>query len=542
MFTGSGLRWLATALVIILIIAYVLYMVIHLKSSKSSSLINITSNVPVSVNVPVYVIGSALVRVLVGLGFNASLIRLINVSGLLVLPNGSVVIIDWSVIKPNLIINNSGGKITVNLTSPIIHDLAKAIAKDDVIGIYANGSNENTIEFILAYSWTLASGNRLRIMVLNQYIQDYLIAYPVIPVDIHKPMVFLVGRTRFREFIIQVYLNQLPQLISNIADPTMSLSMVNGIIDAADPCFIEYGNFEGVSSPIPGIYVSSNSILIWTAPMFYSSPYSTNGIPAYSDGNGTYYWDTCLVAGNTAYPIQSSSWYWLPINVLGYEDYLEKSTMYNNNGFIISQLGAINYYYSYEQYKAGLTNALVGDLNGGGFSINSWNPLPMSSVNNYGIFLGTGIEGFPLITDVFGISKAISISGSLNPSMFINIPGAMVQVPNVMWTFNIDQSGDGVGFPNAFEDITPAGVFISNSSFNVAVLNINFKNTVVTTLYPCAYETIQIIWVQITWSIIVITRSSTTISLPTLPISANTPPNTYVSKVTSYTVPILCLS
>ncbi|WP_252900256.1 hypothetical protein [Vulcanisaeta sp. JCM 14467] len=33
-------------------------------------------------------------------------------------------------------------RVTINLTSPVIHDLAGAIARNDIVGIYANGSDE----------------------------------------------------------------------------------------------------------------------------------------------------------------------------------------------------------------------------------------------------------------------------------------------------------------------------------------------------------------------------------------------------------------
>ncbi len=51
------------------------------------------------------------------------------------------------------LINNLGGNVIINLTRPIIHELAKVIAKDDIIGVYANGGNESIVEFAFAHPW-----------------------------------------------------------------------------------------------------------------------------------------------------------------------------------------------------------------------------------------------------------------------------------------------------------------------------------------------------------------------------------------------------
>ncbi len=105
----------------------------------------------VGINVPIYVIGPAtLIQGLINAGINQSLIKPTTTNQITTLPNNSMIIIDWSAIKPDIIINDSGGKVEVNLTSPVIHGLANAIARGDIIGIYANASDEGIIEFVLA--------------------------------------------------------------------------------------------------------------------------------------------------------------------------------------------------------------------------------------------------------------------------------------------------------------------------------------------------------------------------------------------------------
>ncbi len=505
----------------------------------------------VNINIPIYVIGpSSLVHRLVGLGIAESLIRPVNISQLPKLPNNGVIIIDWSVIKPSVIASDSGNKVTVNLTGLVIRSLAGAIARGDVIGVYANGSGEGTIDFILAYSWALASSNRL-LLNPREPSNHYLLAYPIIPVNTHEAAVFIVKWVKPSGLIIgPVYLNQLPRVILNMMQGTVTTT-ANSSTDPDDPCYETYTDYNFNSNSVPGIYVSSNATFIWAAPMLYSEGSYYSGIPSYSDGNGTYYWDTCLVVSNIVYGTEAPS---LPMGVIGYEKYFESSTMYNNDGYEASQLGTIDYYYGYQLYSDGVTNALVGDPSGGEFSTSSWNPPPASSATSYEIFLGLefaveNIAPFIGVEITLPPGTSESISGSQNPSAVTSLPSVpTIEVSNITWIFNIGQSADNEGFPNSFQDITPAGVFLPNfpsSSPDVAVFNVDLGNTAVTAVesqYPCLYDVYQYLWVKATWSINVIPQSSSTVSLTASTISVNTPLNTYITGITSYTIPVTCTS
>ena len=90
--------------------------------------------------------------------------------------------------------------VTVNLTSPIIGYLAGAIARGDVVGVYANGSIEGVVDFILAYSWAVTSNNRL--IANDGSRNDYLVAYPTIPVNTHQPIVFIAKWIKPRGTVI----------------------------------------------------------------------------------------------------------------------------------------------------------------------------------------------------------------------------------------------------------------------------------------------------------------------------------------------------
>ncbi|WP_243679037.1 hypothetical protein [Vulcanisaeta distributa] len=275
-------------------------------------------------------------------------------------------------------------------------------------------------------------------------------------------------------------------------------------------------------------------VFVWTAPTFVSLPIL--GIPAYADGNGTFYWDTCLAVGN----VVNVEWlmghnlvYWVPpVGVIGYENYLEDSTMYYNNGFVVSQLGAIDYYYGYEQYSAGITNTLIGNQGGAGV----WGPAPMSGVNQYGVFLLGVVSVIPFI----GVNMTLppgateDIGNLLSPTETISFNGWTVEVANITWTFNIDYGSNQKMFANAFENLL-ANLFIpSLTSVSDAEFNVHFDNYVITLYRPYEYFTTETIWVNTTWMTIFIPQSSTVVSIPMYHQQSSTPPsNSYVSGVSS---------
>ncbi|WP_245522501.1 hypothetical protein [Vulcanisaeta distributa] len=496
----------------------------------------------VGINVPIYVIGPAtLIQGLINAGINQSTVKLTTTNQLTTLPNNSMIIIDWSAIKPDIIINDSGGKVEVNLTSPVIHELANAIARGDIVGIYANASDESIVEFVLAYSWAKAVNNGLILngAMLREEVPDYLIAYPVIPVSDKEPVVFVAKWVRPRGLIIgPIYLNQLPQFIAGIMKPILRLK---------DPCYAGYEQYIGGSqlSPALSIYSVGDSTLIWTAPMWVGI--SDSGVEGYIDGNGTFYWDTCLAVANSINEEQLGGYsptYYLAVQVLGYENYYESSTMYGNNGYVVSQLGAIDYYYGYQQYSAGVTNAFVGDQGGGTFSPSSWNPRAISNTASYTVSFGVTVTGIPSVSVSISLPTGTSesIGGSLSPAETTSFNGWTVEVANITWTFNIGYGANQRDFPNSFEDLTPANMYLSGlTSQSMAVFNVDFENNVVTAQYPCAYEVHQTTWADIEWVVIVTPQSSTIANISGKPyIYSQSPPYSYVTGTTTYAVPIIC--
>ncbi|GGP20134.1 hypothetical protein GCM10007981_06980 [Thermocladium modestius] len=494
---------------------------------------------------PIYVIGPAiLTQELTSIGINQSLIKPITINQLAGLPNGSVAVIDWPLVRPSIVVSDPGGKVEVNLTSPVIRELINATARGDVIGIYANASDEDVVEFILAYSWARAVNNELVLVGADfrEEVPDYLTAYPIIPVSGKEPVIFVVRWVKPRGLIIgPIYANQLTQLIVNIMRPTISLNAVNGVIDTVDPCYAEYQQYNGASNPSPSVYSTNSSTLIWAAPMWTSTSYS--GIQAYSDDNGSFYWDTCLDLSNSINEEQLSGYgptYYLTANVIGYESYFESSTMYDNGGFEVSQVGAIDYYTSYQQYSAGGSNAFIGDQGGGTFGSSSWDPPSTSETASYTVSIGVGLSGSSVSVGIsLPAGTSESISGSLNPAKTISFNGWTVEVSNITWAFNIDRSANQQDFPNSFEDVTPAGIYLSNfnpSQQYLAFFNVDFENYAVTASYICDYYAYQTIWTDAQWQISITPQSSTTASITGgtgIYLSPNAPPGSYVSGMSS---------
>ncbi|MGC8607905.1 MAG: hypothetical protein ACP5L5_10165 [Vulcanisaeta sp.] len=70
-------------------------------------------------NVTVYVIGGkALFQDLINVGLNSSLIKPVSLNQLSELPDNSVVVIDWSVIRNSVVAGDPGSYVELNLTSP----------------------------------------------------------------------------------------------------------------------------------------------------------------------------------------------------------------------------------------------------------------------------------------------------------------------------------------------------------------------------------------------------------------------------------------
>ncbi|KUO81563.1 MAG: hypothetical protein AT714_05485 [Vulcanisaeta sp. OSP_8] len=129
---------------------------------------------------PIYVVGpQSLTQRLASVGIPQSLIKPVSLGQLSSLPGNSTIIIDYSVIKPEVVVGVVKGRVKLNLTSPVIDLLTSLITKSDLVMLYGNSSDLPVMEYLLAYSWARRYG--VLYMMSSSVPFDYLIAYPEIP-------------------------------------------------------------------------------------------------------------------------------------------------------------------------------------------------------------------------------------------------------------------------------------------------------------------------------------------------------------------------
>ena len=187
---GFGLRpLLALALVIVIIIVAAALLITYLPrppinhgptvEAGGVAYQGVVKPSSASLGVPIYVVGSpALAQELVGLGINQSLIRLVMIGELPNLPNGSVVLIDWSMISPGLIINR-GGIIYVNTSSAGFRLISGLISRGDFLIVHGNASDAPAIELVLATAWSRAFNTSIAAMPVPRFLSGlgYVVAY-----------------------------------------------------------------------------------------------------------------------------------------------------------------------------------------------------------------------------------------------------------------------------------------------------------------------------------------------------------------------------
>jgi len=257
-----------------------------------------------------------------------------------------------------------------------------------------------------------------------------------------------------------------------------------------------YQNAASVSS---GVYESSstNSYFIWLFPMLgLPLNYIQTGVQGYSDGNGTFYYDTCMVINTQVFYDSASNVFYVPVMVYGYVGYMPSQAMINNGGEVLSETGTIDYYTSYKNYTESITNSFVG----GPFSTGSVQPQPTSSTTSYSISVSSGSE---------------SISLNYGPStQAYGYPAG-----NVTWTFNLNNANTpNDNYYNDFEDPTPNWNMPNfSSSQQSAYLPVYMSAKVLTSsqivpIGSCDYynNTYEYIWVDGGWWLFAQPKGSST--------------------------------
>jgi len=520
----------------------------------------IGSPINVSLNSPIYVIGpQTLVQKLVGVGVPQSLIRPVSLGQLSSLPGNSTVIINYSVIEPEVIIGVVKGRVELNLTSPVISLLTNLIAKGDLVMLYGNTSDLPAMEYLLAYSWARKYG------ILTP--SEYLIALPEIPVGSKDalavafggPYYLVIGPVMPRDVVeaIMTYmvLRHLPVSKAQTGGAGLSFSMIKANLqsnspsqDPEDVCYSIYSQYyQNAASVSSGVYESSstNSYFIWLLPMmnWYGTP--DHGVVGYSDGNGTFYYDTCMVINTQVFYDSASNVFDVPVMVYGYVGYSPTQTMINNGGEVLTETGTIDFYTSYENYSESYTNSFIAgpDCTGSG----CLQPQPNSSTTSYSISVFAGFAGnepyvgFEFTFTVTLPSGSESISLNYGPSTQV----FYTNVGNVTWTFNLNNANTpNDTYYNDFEAITPPLWFMPNfsSSQQSAYLPVYMSAEVKTSSQityinysQCDYynNTYEYIWVDGGWWLFAQPTGSST-GLTSASYGFYEQPGTYVSGVTSW--------
>jgi hypothetical protein len=231
--------------------------------------------------------------------------------------------------------------------------------------------------------------------------------------------------------------------------------------------------------------------------------------------------------------------------VYGYINYEPSQTLVNYGGWIVYQLGGIDYASSYwNYYKTGLTNAFVTT------SASSLQPLNTQSSSYYIYNINVGVN---LIEYSFSDPTVEKITLSGNILNNINEINGLAII-NYTWTYSINGiSGTNPIFgikpyANGFVDNSPASIamFENQTSPYTAYLPIYFENYVVTSRTYSLFQehcilpttTTQTIWVDTYFYFYVQLGSSNVanvVSSPHFIPSSSTPPNSYITGISSET-------
>jgi len=521
----SKLASLVAAVVLAAVIASVL-LLIHVagkQGTRAEANFNALESMGIIPNVPVYVVGpQSLIRRLVGVGVPQSLIKPVNLSQLSALPNGSMILIDYSVIKPSVVVGVVNGRVKLNLTSPVIGLLTGLVAKGDLIMLYGNSSDLMAMEYLLAYTWARKYGTLYLNYQLNGHgvPSDYLVAYPIIPISGKEalavafggPNYLVIGPAMPRDVLWAVavyeslrYTFSIASLFSSLPDPE---------VNYLDLCYYIYEWYSSVDHYLNGKW-SSDSYLILAFPIVSQRSYEPPSIMGYSDGNGTFYYDTCLEVNTQVFYSSAYIAYYVPLYVYGYVGYRLSETMANNGGEVLSETGTIDYYTSYRYYNESITNSFVGS--------------------------NTGRLQLVHLTTGYGFSEGISLNYGPSTQAY-GYPA-----DNVTWRFNFNKaSNPDIDYYNDFDDSSPNWIMpypLGPQQF-YAYLPV-YVSVKVLTGSRChlifAENTYEYIWVDGGWWLTAQPTGSSTGLVPSAAsyIPSQQLPGAYVSGVASWSAPTL---
>ena len=414
-----------------------------------------------SLNTPIYVIGpQTLAQRLVGVGVPQSLIKPISLGQLPSLPNNSIAIIDWSVIKPYVAYGTVGGNITLDLTSPAVELLANLFAKGDLVMINVSRSEASVAELLLSYTMARGAGVALYGPVrVRQYLLAHQYIVPILEVPINSNYT-LIGATAIRTpygiavLIGPVSLEGLPNLLRSwlasieAAKGLIKLPTTNQDPTNWDPCYVAYADLLNGPSGSGGVYGNSYLILIWAPGVLESegtAPVVANsvGIEAVQDNFGdVFFYDSCTLIENTTGLLSIYTPPAIPVQLVGDVAYFMIPEGGNSRiifrgypipgpGALYQLIGGFDTYKSYEAYKKGLSSAFIVTP-----TTSNYKPTPQGTSSSLSFGFEIGYPAFAAVYVSFTIPSGSGASESIGVSESPQASAYNLYEINYTWYFN----------------------------------------------------------------------------------------------------------
>ncbi|ADY00654.1 hypothetical protein VMUT_0442 [Vulcanisaeta moutnovskia 768-28] len=457
-------------------------------SQVDPSAVNVASSI--NIDMPIYVVGpTTLVQGLINAGVNGSLIKLITINQLSTLPNGSAVLIDWSLIEQSLIINKSG-IVQVNTNSIIFKLIERLINHDDLVIIHTTDvSKDFVIVETLALAWARAYNERV---VVYPAISGYYVSV----FEGRNALVFgsgyeakdVVGMVNYYQGVIDVWRHkaEISQALSlGIYGP---YGLQSALLTNIDPC----QEYVQEASSLSGVVFD------------YQPYYGGVSTEAFSDGNGTFFYDACIFVfngtGEPYKPAGAGPYY--PVATAAWMAYVSSSTIINNDGYINYFIGTMDHNPGWFDYQNGYNSYL-------GIPVNSYleyesgaKPV-LSTSPNY-------VKSFTVNFGASGIVMALPVEYIESPSsteiIYKNTaPTTNTAVVNNTWWFYMGGNQQAnqaymVAFAeDADEWVLPQGLNTQQKATFYNELGINLVTSIRD--IPCTewIYNYEIIWAKLLW-------------------------------------------
>ncbi|MFP3238751.1 MAG: hypothetical protein RXQ00_06035 [Caldivirga sp.] len=342
----GGLVWVVLLIVLVIVSVVALILpTIHVVGKQGtpakasfSAPTPISPPINTSLNTPIYVIGpQSLTQRLINTGIPQSLIRFITVHNLSLVPPGSVVVIDWGYLLSYL---NNNASLVIDSLNPLLKG-------EDLVIIAVPSPGKAPVAFnALAIAWARAYGSK----------------FTMYPASVGGLYVAAFGDGHHLVFTAGYNTTAIPSFIK--------------LYESVREAWVEALKGSKASFGIYNLQSSSGSLT--NDPCYnYATQYSSYGVTfdftpyydgeewlAYSDGNGSFYYDTCVFVYNQLVTPSGGAPYY-GINPAVWLVYVPSSTMINNYGGIQYFIGTIDHESGWNDYKNGSDPYL-------GMSINSY--------------------------------------------------------------------------------------------------------------------------------------------------------------------------